>query len=264
MSAAFPADWLTLREPYDHAARAAVLAGRLAAWAAGRGTLDIVDLGAGLGSNLRWLAPRLPSAQRWRLVENDPALVERGQQLCPQATYVRADLVADLELALRGPLDLISASALLDLVSAAWARRLVAVVRARRCAVLLAISYNGRLALQPADPLDGHVTELVNRHQRHDKGFGPALGPTAAAVLSELLAACDGELRAAPSPWRLEPQDAALQSTLVSGWAAAAAAVAPADAARIGAWRQRRLRWIAAHRSAIQVGHDDLLWLPRP
>ena len=48
MSASFPADWLALREPYDHAARDARLAGRLAAWAARRATLDIVDLGAGL------------------------------------------------------------------------------------------------------------------------------------------------------------------------------------------------------------------------
>jgi hypothetical protein len=32
----------------------------------------------------------------------------------------------------------------------------------------------------------------------------------------------------------------------------------PADAAAIDAWRQRRLEHVAAARSAIVVGHEDL------
>ena len=46
----FASDWLALREPYDHAARAQPLLAALAAWAAPRGRLAIVDLGSGTGS----------------------------------------------------------------------------------------------------------------------------------------------------------------------------------------------------------------------
>jgi trans-aconitate methyltransferase len=75
----FSAEWLDLREPFDARARATspvtelkrhVTAGTSAA------PLAIVDLGAGAGSNLRFLAPRLGGVQRWRLVDHDSRLLE--------------------------------------------------------------------------------------------------------------------------------------------------------------------------------------------
>src|SRR5690606_17109719 len=82
----FSADWLHLREPFDHHARQAALADPrwLAAWAshvarmpqAGHaGTLSVTDLACGSGSNLRLLAPKLGGRQRWRLIDHDPALL---------------------------------------------------------------------------------------------------------------------------------------------------------------------------------------------
>ncbi len=262
MSGSFTADWLALREPYDHAARNAGLAEQLRAWAAPRATLEVVDLGAGLGSNLRWLAPRLGVVQRWRLVENDPFLVTLGTSRFPEASYVMADLHRDLEEVLSGPLDVVTSSALIDLVSRAWLERLIAIAAARGCALLIALTYDGSIELWPADPLDGLLVEWLNRHQRRDKGFGPALGPTASAVLLGLLAALEGEIRRSASPWLLTPTDAALQSALVTGWAQAATEVAPDDAEAIAGWRERRLLWITEGRSSMRVGHEDLLWLP--
>ena len=90
------------------------------------------------------------------------------------------DLARDLELALDGPLDLVTTSALLDLVSDDWLERLVIEAAARRLPVYAALSYDGRARFDPADPLDIEIVAAVNRHQRTDKGFGPALGPSAA------------------------------------------------------------------------------------
>jgi hypothetical protein len=263
VSGSFTATWLALREPYDHVARDAGLARRLQAWLARRSPIHVVDLGAGLGSNLRWLGPRLGGVQRWRLVEDDPSLVTLGTPRCPEATYLRADLRQDLDQVLAGPLDVVTASALIDLVSGVWLERLVAGVAARRCALLLALTYDGSIELGPAHPFDGRLVELVNRHQRRDKGFGPALGPTASAVLAGLLSGVAGEIRRGASPWLLTPSDAALQSALVSGWAEAAAEIAPDEEPAIVAWRERRLAWIIEGQSSMRVGHEDLLWLPR-
>lgn len=79
---AFSADWLHLREPFDHAARETAAAalglhGRLARWrkrSAGE-PLAVVDLACGHGANLRALAPGLRGAQHWRLIDHDPALL---------------------------------------------------------------------------------------------------------------------------------------------------------------------------------------------
>src|SRR5882672_2815827 len=73
----FSAEWLALREPHDAAARAEAPVAELAA----TGTRVpgvarvLVDLGAGSGANLRWLAPRLGGQQDWLLVDHEHALL---------------------------------------------------------------------------------------------------------------------------------------------------------------------------------------------
>ncbi|MBS3744804.1 MAG: class I SAM-dependent methyltransferase, partial [Wenzhouxiangellaceae bacterium] len=79
MSERFEADWLSLREAADAAARDPDLVGRASAWLADRPRpLAITDLGAGSGANPRFLAPRLPGPQRWRLVDHDAGLLARA------------------------------------------------------------------------------------------------------------------------------------------------------------------------------------------
>ena len=78
MSDGFSTTWLDLREPFDAAARNASLLARLATWRGDRGLLQVIDLGAGTGANLRRTAPALGGAQSWTLVERDPGLVRAG------------------------------------------------------------------------------------------------------------------------------------------------------------------------------------------
>jgi SAM-dependent methyltransferase len=261
----FPAGWLALREPYDRAAADPGLAEALAAWAGSRRPLHVVDLGAGTGANLRRLAPALGPGQRWTLVEIDPALSEAGRRtLPPFARYRRLDLARDLELLADDPADLLTVSALIDLVSADWLRRLADLRRRLGCALLVALTYDGRIAWNPADPLDEVARALVNRHQRTDKGFGPALGPEAAPTLAAMLAGEGAPPRLATSDWRLGPGDRAIQQALLDGYASAAASLDPTRAADLEGWRHRRTGVLAAGASRLAVGHLDLLFLPAP
>ena len=255
MTEQFAAAWLSQREPHDHAARAGVAAELLAALA-DAGTVTVVDLGAGRGSNLRALAPLLGANQTWRLVDADAALLDAVD--APPGVRLRRE-VADLaqldRLDLAGA-DLVTASAVLDLVSAAWLADLIP--RLDGAAVLLALSYDGRIAWDPPDPDDMAMRDLVNRHQRTDKGFGPALGPDAADTAETLLTAAGYCVGRADTPWRLNPTDVALQDALLTGYADAAAVIDPAASVCVRAWAARRRRLIAAGRSCLTVGHTDL------
>ena len=144
----FSADWLALRELFDAAARSAALVAELRAHLS-EGTdsapLEVVDLGAGAGSNLRYLAPLLGGEQRWRLVDNDRALLDaalaatrvwaegRGADVQQQGTALTvraADFVCQVHCEQHDLRDiagvglparsLVTAAALLDLVSAKW------------------------------------------------------------------------------------------------------------------------------------------------
>ena len=81
----FDLEWLTLREPVDHAAQNANVLGGVLRYFALAKTLDIIDLGAGTGSCLRKLAPLLAQDQRWRLVDGDASLLGVASQLCASA-----------------------------------------------------------------------------------------------------------------------------------------------------------------------------------
>ena len=293
----FSADWLALREPADKAARDRSPIGTLVGdWVARRAAavqepspLRVVDLGSGGGANLRYLAPRLGRAQTWRLVENDAALLAYAPRairdwarahswtfaadavnlhiespgFSATVAHQPLDLATQLErLALRDT-DLVTASALLDLVSHAWIDSLLAACHGAGCAFLFALSYDGRIVWRPGLAFDDTITAVLNRHQRGDKGFGPAAGPQAAAYASERLRHAGYTVRQGHSDWRLTVADAPLQAALAKGWAEAAAQLAPADSARIGAWLKQRRALIERAACELTVGHVDLFALPR-
>jgi hypothetical protein len=261
----FSADWLALREPYDRKARNPEVLGALAAAFAGQPALTVVDLACGTGSTLRAVAPHLPGRQSWRLVDNDLGLLLRaGAEPSPGVHVITTpvDLARDLEAALDGPVDLVTTSALLDLVSNDWLNRLVVEIAARKLPVYAALSYDGRATLEPSDPADEGVIAGLNRHQRTDKGFGPALGSTAAAAAVARFADAGYAVVQGPSDWVLQPADRQIQLDLLSGWAGAAREIGQVSLADLVPWLTRRRDLVAAGRSTIRVGHVDFFARP--
>jgi hypothetical protein len=155
--------------------------------------------------------------------------------------------------------DLVTASALLDLVSEAWLRTLASGCRAAGASALLATTYDGRFSCLPREPEDKHVRRLMNAHQRRDKGLGgPAQGPEAVACALRCFTDEGYEVMCEASDWVLGPGDAAMQRTLIDGWAKAASEVAPEEAETIASWRLRRLAHVDAGSSHVVVGHRDV------
>lgn len=265
MTDRFESDWLALREPADHRARAGELAVRLEAWCRPRTPLQVLDLGAGTGSNLRYLAARLRGSQRWTLVDHDPTLLALAIRNRPPGVDVRT-LTADLQhwsvtTAVPAP-ELVTASALLDLVSRSWLAALVRDCRSLDAAALIALSYDGEVHWSDPDPDDHFVRRAVNTHQERDKGLGAALGPRAAETAAALFREAGYAVWLAPSPWELDATDVALAQQWVAGWVDAAVAQIPEADARIRAWGRRRTADLGAGRTRLRVGHQDLLALP--
>jgi len=177
-------------------------------------------------------------------------------------TTVPVDLARDLEAALDGPIEFVTTSALLDLVSPAWLERFVFETAARKLPVYAALSYDGRISLDPADRLDSKIVAAVNRHQRTDKGFGPSLGPAAAAEAVGSFERLGYSLVQGRSDWVFGPDDRDIQLETVAGWAGAARDIGDLSLGDIANWLVRRREAIAAGRSSLRVGHVDFFALP--
>lgn len=274
----FSAQWLSLREPVDHAARSAqVRAAMLVDLRKHHGEqlsgLRVLDLGCGSGSNLRALAPLLGPQQHWTLVDYDQALLAAArlalkqwadQVVSEQADSMRlkredltidisfraADLSSELDSLLGLPVDLVSASALFDLVSAQWADEFCDALRAPLYAVL---SFDGQMQWEPRHEFDQAVTEAFCAHQTTDKGFGAALGPTSGPYLCDALKRRGFAVTVDKSPWEIDVLPSAFHDMLIDGIAEAVAETDRLKQPEIDAWlasRRRALRCV--------IGHDDL------
>ena len=261
----FSAEWLELREPYDLRARNRAVLDALFDLIADQTSVVIVDLACGTGSTVRALSPRIKARQHWRLVDNDLSLLARVPSSSPPGITVTAvpiDLSRDLEALFCNATDLITTSALLDLVSQDWLNRLAVEAAARRLPVYAALSYDGRVELAPAELLDRRIVDAVTRHQRTDKGIGPALGPSAAKTAIAAFERVGHAVTHGLADWDFGPADRAIQTEILSGWAAAAREIGDPPQPEIFDWLKRRRELIAAGRSSLRVGHIDLLARP--
>jgi len=295
----FSVDWLHLREPFDRAAREMalrdlVIAGRVARWRdRSRGkAFAVIDLACGHGANMRELAPRLGGPQHWRLLDHDPVLLAAvpqaleewarrhehrftladdagdeqpidiiGPDFHARVVPQRVDLARDLATLDFGEAPLVTASALLDLVSAAWLQALVRKAQAARCAMWFGLNVDGRSRWDPADPGDERVQWLFSQHQRRDKGFGPALGPQAAAFALQQMASAGYETLQTQTDWVIDGAQAPeMQLAMIEGMAAAALEQDPTAQDVVLSWKARRGAGIGA--SHLRVGHVDIVATP--
>ncbi|MEZ5764418.1 MAG: class I SAM-dependent methyltransferase [Xanthobacteraceae bacterium] len=263
----FSSEWLALREKLDHRARNRAVLDAVAAAFAGHDRVCVVDLGSGTGSTLRALSGQLPRPQHWRLVDDDPVhLAEAAAAPRPgdvDIDTLHFDLRGDITELFDGSTALVTASALLDLVSEPWLANLAAAVAARSLPVYMALSYDGRVVFGDEDDLDSAVIAAVNAHQRRDKGFGPALGPRAAASAQRIFQLFGYTVTQGPSDWSAGPDDTQFQKELLTGWRDAAAEMESLPRSELEDWYARRIRAADAGYLTLHVGHVDFFARPR-
>ena len=255
MTESFEADWLALREPADIAARSALLADRFLENLPSRPR--IMDLGAGTGSNARYLNTRAEKHGMqidWVLVDGDATLLDRAA--LPRFDRQVLDFANDPSAIDFTGIDAVSASALFDLVSKDWFTRFVTLLGPRP--LLAALTASGGHEWAPGDPEDATVETWVAADMRRNKGFGPALGLAAPTAMATGLSDAGFTVHQVDTPWLLGTADAALVTAMIDGIAAAISVHGNA-----ADWRNRRLAAARAGALRLTVGHRDILAVPQ-
>lgn len=273
----FDPAWLDLREPVDHRSRNEDLARALARRYGRRASISVIDLGCGTGSNLRATAPLLGAEQHWTLVDNDADLLEvavarlgswatsaerNGSRLLLSkdgkriaVRFTCADLARDLDRVLEPGADLYTASALFDLVSDDFIVSLAAEVARRKAAFFTVLTYNGLQRWSPKHEADATLALAFRTHQMRDKGFGPAAGPIAPALLWAAFDEAGYAVSEGDSGWRLQAGDETLIETLAAGFAAAVRETRLVPEEKVA-------DWLSVPRTGALVGHTDTLAVP--
>ncbi len=272
MSNAFTADWLSLREELDHQARSAEFVSALDGQLRPDG--PIIDLGAGHGSNLRYLAPRLGPARDWLLLDQDVKLLtEAGRDAPVQQLETRAVNLTRLpELELPRPV-LVTASALIDLASADWLKGLAQRSSGWNVPLLIALSVDGRRGfLDPDgrhqnDATDELCRQAFNHHQTGAKGlgWGQALGPAAIEALERALQVHGFRVQRSAADWRIPAgsnRARTLGPVLLEDWYQAVADTDRLPAKALTDWLHNRGSALRMGQLGLMVGHQDLLALP--
>ena len=285
----FSAEWLALREPYDHRSRAAALMDSF--WRAARarrgersdGPIIVLDIGAGTGSALRSLAPRMAGDQHWLLA--DDALTDEALSALAvwameteglsstgesRITIVRPEGRITAEICVVDVADLASlpfdrihgvvTSAFLDLCSADWLSALALRSAAHQVPVLAQLTVDGRQSWNPAHADDALVLAAFEADQARDKGLGPALGARAAELFRSLMQGLGYTVSGARSDWRFGAEDRAIAAALADGVAEPLSV--RGQGAEADRWRADRLAAAADGRLTITIGHVDLLAVP--
>lgn len=274
----FDPAWLDMREGPDHRARNPDVLAACAAHFRTRDHVRIVDLGCGLGSNLRALAPHLPTRQSWRLVDHDAVLLDAARDRLArwadstrsganralsllrdgkaiEVSFVQADLAQGVGGSLEDA-DLVTAAALFDLVSKGWMQAFVCGIVASRTPFYTVLTYDGVETWSPHHVQDAAMLAAFHQHQARDKGFGPAAGPGATAVLATLFESQGYVATQGASPWRLGAGDRAMIEALANGVADACAETGLIVPEAIADWRAARLH------ADVVIGHLDLFARP--
>jgi SAM-dependent methyltransferase len=257
----FDKDWLKLREQADRDARAQPMLERLRQHLNKRPRPhSVMDIGCGTGSTYRALSHTLPDCS-WKLLDYETVLLEEAQRqigLGESIEFHCQDLNHLDETLLEG-ITIVTASALFDLCSADFCDRFVERLARRQIGLYAALNYNGVMEWSKKHPLDAQITADFNLHQRSDKGFGQALGPDAAAYLSDLCKASGFSVETADSPWHLGPSSSELQKEFLAGLQRPIREIGKVEGFEFMEWLDFRVSNIDVDGSLCIVGHSDFL-----
>ena len=262
----FSAEWLALREPYDRAARNAVVLAAVADAFRGQSSIAVTDLACGTGATLRAVGPDLLPRQNWRLVDNNLSLLAQASTLAQPPHVTVTARPVDLALILNSRSTARSTSSPHRRCSISCRRNgsTVSLSRRRRggCRSMPRSVTTAAPSPSPARRSMPRTSPRSTGTSALTRASARRWGRPRPARAAERFGQFGYVVVQGPSDWVLGPDDRVIQEALFAGWAELAALTAVLSTDETADWLAQRRAHLAAGRSRLRIGHVDIFARP--
>jgi len=282
----FDPNWLQERYPFDAEARNKELEWQAVHQFAFLNHIQIVDLGCGTGSNVRYYMEQFPQNQTWYCVEEDAGLKEMFwqniSQVAREENYElekKGDMLKmtksghEMEIHfIEGNLmqldglvdllrtDLILANAVFDLFSETQFTELIHTISHHSLSLLFSLNYEGMKFFPPEED-DAFYIEQYNAHMKRPQDFGQGMGPDASHLMESVLKRALADVKAGESIWEIGERDEKMLAYLLGFFEGALGEWWENETEKIAfsAWLARKKTMVKDHKLAVHVYHKDVL-----
>jgi len=279
----FSLSWIKSREPYDIASRSKILTNL---YEKDKEVIqNIIDLGGGTGSFLRWCHHKNIEYDKFSIVDHDQTLLnsfytiskkyfsknhvvlkknsassyilERGKTGKTSIIDLRKqEITSSLESI--NDYDLISLSAVSDLLSKDYIKKLLDKINKDKY-IYFSICFDGRVKWEKSNKYDKYIISMFNKHQLQEKTLGMALGSNSIKIIREMSLKKDYKVTIADSSWVLPSDARDFQMSYLNTIHKPLKKSELVDSDILKEWFIMRSNDIKLKKSRVSVGHKDIL-----
>ena len=282
----FSAVWIKSREPYDTRSRSKILCNL---YKNNKEVFqNILDLGGGTGSFLRWCHANNIEYDRFLITDHNPTLLDRFYVISKKffsEEHINFIKHSDLSYLLErkktqkisiinlkkqeimktmesmNNYNLISLSAVSDLLSKDYIKKLLDKVHEGKY-IYFSICFDGNVKWKRSNKYDKYVISMFNKHQLQQKTLGMALGSNSIKIIKEMSLKRKYKVTMADSSWILQSDSSDsrdFQLSYLNTIYRPLKKYELIDSAILNEWFIMRSKDIQLKKSQIRVGHKDLL-----
>jgi len=267
-------DWLEERCRFDARARNAPVEKRILEFFSSVPLIRVLDIGSGLGANVRYYSRLFDCDQKWFLVEKSPErslkapgaikswAKENGWKtnesekgitvLMPhrrvQIEFKHGSFLDRENMALLSGIDLVAANALLDLITEKQFEDLAGGLAVYRIPLLATLNYES-MSFSPCERKDTEFIAAYEGHMKRHRQSGRAMGPDAVRHVTGFSEKNGVSVLSGKSPWHIGGKDQKM-ATLLFFFIERALAEVRAS----GKWLSGMNSWIRRKRRKIWKG----------
>ena len=282
----FGLTWIKSREPYDSMSRSNLL---LDLYKKDNNFFkNILDIGGGNGSFLRWCNSRDILYNNFLIADHDQALLKdfyittkksflkksiellknsptsfqyqkKGSKKISRITLKKQDLLKSIES--MNSYDIISLSAVSDLLSRNYIKKILNTIQVNKV-IYFSICFDGRVIWQNKNKYDKYIISMFNKHQQQEKTLGIALGLKNIETIKNLSSRKGFRVTIADSSWKLNSDthnDRYFQNSYLNTIYKPLRRYELIDQDILDEWFQAKTGDIKLKKSNVQVGHKDIL-----
>lgn len=281
----FDPNWLETRYRFDSSARKNSTEKKMLNHFSSHGNINILDIGAGTGNNVRYYSPFLPQNQSWLLLDSDPLLNSQSLvllsqwakknhwpyqlsenelqfQISTKTITVKKKLGSLLELNKiidLAKVNLITANAVFDLFSSLQWKIFLNQLTPFSLPLLATLNYS-EMSFFPFCKINQKYIHLYNDHMTRKQKFGKAMGASCAQEMSDILTQYNYNTITEQSNWIIDPKENIMLNFLIHFMEKSVDEMisSPLEKKTFHQWIEKKRKDIKEARLKAKVQHIDI------